>query len=268
MHDGTPVDAYFAIAEATRRRGIHFAGHLPRGVTIEQAMEAGQRSLEHLASLRLFSTCMKDNVYTAEGCRPLYVRLAEARMWQTPTLVNWRKMFTLDTPDGHAREDHLEYISPGVREFLTVNRQMSKVTPEGVRNMVSASQIAAVRVNDMQRAGVGILAGCDGMIAGFCLHDELALMVEGGMSPAAALQTATTNPANYLGRENTLGTIEAGRRADFVLLDANPLEDITNVGRIRSVVLGGRVLERQELDRILARARDRFAAPGSPTKQP
>jgi imidazolonepropionase-like amidohydrolase len=107
----------------------------------------------------------------------------------------------------------------------------------------------------MAKAGVRILAGCDGMIAGFCLHDELADMVRGGMTPLAALQTATLNPARYFGLQQTAGSIASGHTADLVLLDANPLTDITNVGRIRGVVVAGRLLDRAELDKLLAQVK-------------
>ena len=90
------------------------------------------------------------------------------------------------------------------------------------------------------------------MIAGFCIHDELAAMVRGGMTPLAALQTATLNPAKYLKVDQTAGTVAVGKRADMVLLDANPLSDITNVGRIHAVILAGRLLDRKELDKVLA----------------
>ena len=94
------------------------------------------------------------------------------------------------TPEGDPERDHLAYASPGLLEFLAINRKMSNVGPEAIRSLVAAADSAAVAVADMQKAGVGILAGCDAMIGGFCLHDELMLMVKGGMSPAAALQTA------------------------------------------------------------------------------
>jgi imidazolonepropionase-like amidohydrolase len=108
----------------------------------------------------------------------------------------------------------------------------------------------------MANAGVGILAGCDTMIAGFCVREELAAMVRGGMTPLAALQTATINPARYFGLQETAGTVVSGRRADLVLLDGSPLTDITNVGRIRAVVVGGRLLDRTELDKTLADVKD------------
>ena len=124
--------------------------------------------------------------------------------------------------------------------------------------MVAASETAAMAVSDMQKAGVGILAGCDGMVAGFCLHDELTLMVKGGMSAGAALQTATINPARSLGLEKTLGSVDAGKRADLVLLDANPLDDIANVRRIHAVAIGGQLLDRPRLDATLATVKQQF----------
>jgi imidazolonepropionase-like amidohydrolase len=90
------------------------------------------------------------------------------------------------------------------------------------------------------------------MISGFCLHDELRAMVRGGMTPLAALQTATLNPAKYFNIQQTAGGVAAGERADLVLLNANPLTDINNVARIQAVVLAGRLLDRNDLDRILA----------------
>jgi imidazolonepropionase-like amidohydrolase len=108
----------------------------------------------------------------------------------------------------------------------------------------------------MDRAGVSILAGTDVQtpwcLPGFGLHDELALMVQAGLTPASALRTATINPAVFLGRERDLGTIAKGKIADLVLLDANPLQDIRNTTRINAVVLAGRLLDRDSLDMMLS----------------
>jgi imidazolonepropionase-like amidohydrolase len=258
VHDRTPPEAYQAIADEARRQGLPFAGHLPRGITIEAAAAAGQRSLEHLGGLRMFNQCSGGASYVAEKCRPFFEWLAKTGMWQTPTLVNWRTMFTLDTPQGDAERDHLAYASPGLLEFLALNRKMSNVGPEAVRDLVMAADAAAMVVADMQKAGVGILAGCDAMIAGFCLHDELTLMVKGGMPAAAALQTATINPARSLSLEKVHGSVDAGKRADLVLLDANPLEDIANVQRIHAVIINGRLFDRAQLDATLAAVRKQF----------
>jgi imidazolonepropionase-like amidohydrolase len=135
------------------------------------------------------------------------------------------------------------------------NQSLFVKQPEVLGIWKNLAEVGKVVTRDMAAAGVGILAGCDAMIAGFCVHDELALMVSGGMTPLAALQAATVNPARYLAREMTLGSVAAGRSADLVLLDANPLEDIANVRRIRAVVAAGRFLDRSALDQLLTQAK-------------
>lgn len=90
------------------------------------------------------------------------------------------------------------------------------------------------------------------LVPGLSLHEELALLVEAGLTPLEALRTATVNPAKILGKADSLGTIEAGKLADLVLLDANPLTDIANTRRIRAVVADGRLYRRADINRLLA----------------
>jgi hypothetical protein len=122
--------------------------------------------------------------------------------------------------------------------------------------MVYRKQVELVGM--MHRAGVAMLAGTDVLnpycFPGFSLHDELELLVQAGLTPLEALQAATRNPARFLGKETTLGTVEQGKMADVVLLDANPLENIRHTRAIRAVVLNGRLLDRQALDALLAQA--------------
>lgn len=111
-------------------------------------------------------------------------------------------------------------------------------------------------IRDLSRAGVLLLAGTQlnqGAIGtpGLLLHDELQIFVEAGLSPFEALKTATVNPAKFMKREKDLGTIEEGKLADLILLDANPLEDISNTRRINAVVTNGRLLTRENLDEML-----------------
>ncbi len=109
----------------------------------------------------------------------------------------------------------------------------------------------------MHKEGVSLLAGTDtgatneNMFAGFTLHDELAFLVEAGLSPLEALQCATLNAAKWLGRLDTLGTVEPGKFADLVLLAADPIKDIHNTTKIAEVFLGGKVFDRAALDQML-----------------
>jgi imidazolonepropionase-like amidohydrolase len=109
-------------------------------------------------------------------------------------------------------------------------------------------------VRELHQAGVTILAGTDVgtafQVPGISLHDELSLLVKAGLSELEALQAATRDPARTF-KIVDQGTIEIGMRADVVLLDGSPLEGIDNIRRIRTVVAGGRVLERSELDAML-----------------
>jgi len=251
VHDHTPREAFFAIADEARRQNLPLAGHLPRGVTAEQAIDAGQGDIEHLSNLQLWRPCSGRGAYRPEACRSFFEMLARRGIWQTPTIAAWSELGTIGTPASQISADRMAYASKSIKEFWAGNQSLF-ATPEVVRQMRATAEVAAVVTSDMAKAGVPILAGCDGMIAGFCLHDELAAMVRGGMSPLAALQTATLNAAKYFKIEQTAGSIASGKRADLVLLDANPLSDITNVGRIRAVILAGRPMDRNELDAMLA----------------
>lgn len=115
-------------------------------------------------------------------------------------------------------------------------------------------------VGGMYRAGVPLLAGTDAMnpycFPGFSLHDELALLVESGLAPLAALQTATINPARFLHRISELGSIEAGKSADLVLLRADPLADIHNTTQIEAVWLHGAYFDRAALANLLKAAKE------------
>ena len=252
VHNFTPRDVYFAIAAEARRQNLPVAGHVPLKVTLEEAIDAGQRNIEHFSESRLWMQCSGGDTYRPEACRPMFAMLAKRGIWQTPTLVA-SELVTIGTPASSITAEQLAYATKSIRQVWSGIQ--SQLNPDVVRIIKRRAEPAATVTNDMIRAGVGVMTGCDTMIAGFCVHDEMAAMVGGGVTPLAALQTATINPARYLGFFGTTGSVAAGRRADLVLLDANPLIDIGNVRRIRAVVVAGRFLDRSALDALLAQAK-------------
>jgi imidazolonepropionase-like amidohydrolase len=254
VHDFTPREAYFAIADEARRQNLPVAGHVPISATVEEALDAGLGDIQHLSNGKLWQHCSGSAEYRPRACRPFFQMLARRGIWQTPTLGNISEVATIGTPASQLSSDQLAYASRSLRETWAENQSLF-ASPGVVRYLRRAAVVGAVVTRDMAQAGVRILAGCDALIAGFCVHDELLAMVRGGMTPLAALQTATLNPARYFGLERTLGSVAPGRRADLVLLDANPLADITNVRRIRAVVVAGRFLDRDELDSVLEQAK-------------
>ena len=251
VHDNTPRDVFFAIAEEARRLDLPLAGHVPRGLTVEQVIDAGQRDIEHLSNLQMWKPCSGGDEYRPEACRPFFEMLARRGVWQTPTLAGASELPTIGTPASAISSDQLAYAGKRLKDFWAGNQKLFVTGPEVVRRFKDAAAVGAVVTKDMASAGVGILAGCDMMIAGFCVHDELEAMVRGGMTPGAALQTATINPARYFGLQQTAGSVASGQRADLVMLDANPLTDIANVRKIRAVLVAGRLIDRSELDKTL-----------------
>ena len=174
--------------------------------------------------------------YDPQKASELFRILAESGTWQTPTLV---LLQGFSQPVEHAL----------VQDLTGEQRSLFQTS---VRNLLKRHQAL---VREMHIAGVQFLAGTDvsatnPVRAGTGLHQELALLVEAGFTPLEALQTATRNPAQYFGRLEQMGTIEAGKIADLVLLDEDPLKDIRNLGRIRGVMLHGKYLDRAALDHL------------------
>ena len=249
VHDNLSRASYFAVIGEAKLVGLPVEGHTPVSVTAEEASQAGQKSIEHLTGLA-----------PAEGdaatAKKWFALFRKNQTWQCPTLIMRHNYALLD--DGSlAADPRLKYVKPSWRARWLRMTKEAEAWPagEGARRRETTRKEDAL-VAGMQRAGVGILAGTDDanpyVLPGFSLHDELALLVKAGLTPMEALQTATYNPAKFLGLSGSLGTVERGKLADLVLLDANPLEDISNTKRIAAVITGGRYLPRESLDKILA----------------
>ncbi len=249
VHDHTPREAFFAIADEAPKAGLSFAGHVPIGVTIEEAADSGIKSIEHLSNFQVFRECSGKEPFSAAGCQRLFDKLAAKGVWQTPTMA-----FFQTIPDMFSGKplEHAEYASDSLLEFTKGNVKGSKLDEAALSYFRSNGKSSLAAIRDLHSRGNRFLAGCDGIVPGFCLHDELEWLTKAGLSPLEALQTATINPAIFLGRERTQGTIAAGKRADLVLLEADPLRDIGNIRLIAGVVVRGRLLSRPDIDRIVS----------------
>jgi hypothetical protein len=271
-------ETYFAIAEEASKQGISFAGHVPFTVDAAEASSAGQRSMEHFFQIlesssskshELFRVPARDwsskhekimlDTFDERKFRTLVAILAKNRTRQVPTLVMGRAFSYRDDPRRIQNERRLRYIPAD--EIAVWNRTFANEGPQPtdaektIGGRLRQKRFEALR--RMHEAGVPFMAGSDVgnpyVFPGFSLHDELVLLVEAGLTPIQALQTATRNPAEFLGLLDSLGTVEQGKIADLVLLDANPLEDIRNTQKIRAVVANGRLYRRADLDRLLAK---------------
>jgi hypothetical protein len=249
VHNHTPREAFFAIADEAPKAGLSFAGHVPLSVTVQEGAASGIKSIEHLSEFRLFRECAGNvQPYDAERCRPFFEKVAANRIWQTPTVA-----FARALPDVFRGRPmpHAEYASDSSLETLRKNIEESKFDERAASFFRSMSATSLSVIRDMAARDIPFLAGCDGGVPGFCLHDEMQALTDAGLSPLQAIQAATVNPARFLGREESTGTIDVGKRADFVLLDGNPLTDIRHTRRIATVVVGGRILSRADIDATL-----------------
>ena len=267
-----PREAVFAIAEEARRQGITFVGHVPDSVRASEASNAGQKSFEHLIGIFEGSSPLEEaflkgpktqgqflSTYDPKRAATLFALLAKNHTWQCPTLV-WERGGSLIDQTDFASDTHAKYV-PAYWKNVTWKRFTDEITHDfntddlATRKRFVEKELEVV--NAMRRAGIPFLAGTDTppgvyIFPGFSLHEELQRFVAAGFTPMEALQTATLNPAKFLGMDDKLGTIEQGKLADLVLLDANPLDDIRNTQKIAAVVVNGRYFSRADLDKMLA----------------
>lgn len=201
------------------------------------------------------------DTYSEEKAAALFKKFVDNGTWQTPTLVVLAG-FVRARDDEFLHDPRRKYLprqwtdswDPRASLYL---HDLSPADSDALHvRLVALLDRYKKLVGDMRKSGVEFLAGTDAsgwnpVLPGFGLHEELALLVESGLTPMEALQSATRNAARYLNRLDVLGTVEVKKEADLVLLDANPLEDIHNTGKIDAVVLRGRYYSRQDLDALL-----------------
>ena len=279
VYSWIPRAAYFGVAAESKKLGVTFAGHVPYSVSVIEASNAGQRSIEHeddlmracssrdsvlrdqlgdtttLAAERQLSQ-MRDQArvlratYDPAKCQSMIATLARNHTWITPTLIVYQPY--AHAFDSMSTHPELAKYVPGLVQGGWVQRA-GRVTRAD--SIVVRSYFSFDRTRDLKNAGVRLLAGTDVPQAfvypGFSLHDELALLVQSGLTPLEALRTATYNPAEFLGALDSLGTVSQGKLADLVLLDADPLADIRNTRRISAVIANGRVFDAAALAGLL-----------------
>jgi imidazolonepropionase-like amidohydrolase len=252
-------DSYFALLDEARDQGLPVGGHIPITITPEEATDSGQTTIEHIETLfeGTLSAVKKedelpiviDRFLSSGAADSLFARFVKNHTAFTPDIAMWQ--WTMNAMDSSASPDPLSrYVALSSRnEFKNQH-----ASPEELKNLRQMFPGLLNVVRRMHQAGVMLLAGTDiagPRIPGFSLHNELAMLVTAGLTPAQALETATLNPAIVLKKTNDLGSVEVGKMANLVLLDANPLENIDNTRRISTVVLKGKVFNRTQLDKLL-----------------
>ena len=277
VYDRLPRDAYLALVDEARRQGLEVVGHRPHAVSAVEAAQH-QKSIEHArfilqesfpgsAALREVAGTphwREDRRRMLDEHDPAMAEAIFAAMkangtWYVPThLTRWVDAYA---DDARVRQDpFLKYLHPLMHwQWLedvdaTVKQDPS---PEGRETYREFYRKGLELTGAAHRAGVRILAGTDYIVAGIDLHRELEQLVEAGLTPADAVFAATAAPAEYFGLSEQYGSVAAGKIADLLLLDANPLDDIRHTQRIRAVIFNGNLYDRAQLDRIASHAERR-----------
>ena len=285
LGDTLDTASYRLLIAAARANRIEVSGHLPAQLSVKQAAEMGQRSIEHARDLPLDCSTYgptyraffakpagdaprpspidraKQAVETqdAKRCGEQIAALRRHGSYYVPTHLT-RQMDYRAADPAYRNDPRMAWIIPQQRQMW--DRDLDKfasATPEQVEAFGKFFRLGLELTGRAHRAGVKIMAGTDTndtmVFPGFSLHDELGLLVEAGLSPMDALRAATTVPAEYLRRSTDFGGLSKGKAADIVLLDADPLAAIGNTRRIAYVIQNGRATDRAALDAILAETR-------------
>jgi imidazolonepropionase-like amidohydrolase len=265
-------DCFMAIAKEAKRRNITFAGHIPNNVSIYKAIESGMASSEHLYGFLEGCISQNNNENHPKSIEELISRFSEKKfdslcsvlekssMWLCPTLTVNRAMSYLN--DTIFTNDYRKAYLPGyVIEIW--NQKMNPYTKSEMDNFAKSTRVRYLFelsiIGKMNEKGVKFIAGTDFpnpyVFPGFSLHDELSLMVKGGMPTLDVLRSATINPAIFMNKKADFGSVEVGKLASLVLLNKNPLENIENTKSIETVIVRGRVITRKALDLMLEQAK-------------
>lgn len=296
LEAGVTPELYPAVVEASRRAGLPFLGHISIRMDPIEASRLGQRTIEHLMGLPVALSRDRQRLrwWTTVLNQPERLSRWErflARIRPPPTRAEVKRRTVASFDSVWADAVLGAFVTNGTAQCPTLVLERERAGLGPVSSLGRPEERAVVPwtarrpgkprpaadaaadsayfgleltlVRRMQRAGVTLLAGSDtptqAAVPGFSLHDELELLVAAGLSPLQALAAATTAPARFLGLADSLGTVEEGKTADLLLLDADPLMDIRHTRRIRAVFARGRLIDRAALDQLMADA-DSLAA--------
>ncbi len=298
VYGGLSLEAYRAVMGAARHAGMPVVGHLPNAVPLDTALAAGQASIEHLTGYAarvtpddpvvaidwralsteeirvtqtslgtalLAGTLSTDDFIDAARLSDIARTTRAGRVWNTPTLVLFERPILAGTKLAEAlAAPEMKYVLPAVRAYWpSMDARPDDLTAPVMRYREAQLQVGQRIVLALHRAGAQILMGTDApnplIIPGFAVQRELRHLVDAGLTPFQALETATRNAAEFLDAADTFGTVRVGMRADLLLLDANPLADIGNVARRVGVMVRGRWLTEAQLFSALDRLAESYA---------
>jgi len=274
-------DLYLKTIEAAEKRGLITTGHMPFTVELDEAINAGIDGIEHL--YYIMKGCSNEEAGITQQLRDkeigfwdampalqssyddtvaanTFAKMKQKQVYSIPTLHIGKVLSYLDEVD-HSKDDYLQYMGSGI--IKTYEGRINRVknsSPETIQNRKELDSFFGELAKTMSDAGVSLLAGSDSgafnsyTYPGISLHKELEAMVAAGISPLQALQNSAYKGSQFLKKDTDYGRLIENNIADIVLLNKNPLEDITQTKNLAYVIKGNQVLDKKELEKLLASA--------------
>lgn len=286
VYEGLSPETYAAIVATAKREGIPFAGHVTATVGLKRALEARQTSIEHLDGY--LQAMVADNSPVAPGpsqvvLGPVLEHIDESKIpalaaatrkagvWNDPTLTLFKLIVSDAKPEELAQWPELQYVPAAMREGFKKQKASTASMPAPSSERQRYIELRNKMLIALHVAGAKLLIGPDSpqffLVPGFATHREIQSFVDAGLTPYTAIEAATRNPGEYIAEimktPRDFGTVETGMRADLILLDANPLESVTNLSKRAGVMVRGRWLPESELRKLLENiaALNRTSAP-------
>ncbi len=274
VYSGMSKAAYDSVFAAANRHGIRVVGHVSRSVGLQGAFSAGQVSIEHLYFGYIFELVPPDapiqpNNVLSQALAWNYADVSEfsrvaaatrdAGVWVCPTVL--RTQHQLLPTEQYLRfltRPEWRYMPPQDANGALISgplaargRYWETSSEDDFRSAQEGVEVQKIFVKALHEAGVGLLLGTDVWTGGFAVHEELRNFVDAGLSPYEAIRTGTRNAAEFLNATDTFGTVAVGLRADLILVEANPLDNVAHVARRVGVMVRGRWLPEEELQQRL-----------------
>ena len=261
---GLSVATYDAMAMTARGIGIPFGGHVPAAVGVPHALEMGQHTVDHIDGYAEHLNGVTQPV-DEQALQDLVTRSKRAGTSIVPTLVVWETLRGPVTLHSRTTLPELQYMPRGTVEQWTTSLEKRLTDPQF--NPMHAKQYIDNRLRivwTLHAAGVGILLGSDAPqqfnVPGFSIHREMHRMIEAGMTPYDVIKSGTASVGHHFKSKGDFGTVAVGKRADLILVDANPLQDVSNIGRQAGVMVRGRWLPQADIQTRLDQIASRHSA--------